>query len=97
MVKEGDWLMCKTPYNINGILAGRFPVTASYVFITGNNYEVTSDPNLSLENEVYVSINKMITGGMWFTTKRKNMVPYLWDYFFTPSEVRKMKLKKVMQ
>ena len=54
------------------------------------------DPNNQNNNRWY-SLNKESSYPLCLFSLNKNSFYYLWDFFYTPQELRKMKLNKLKQ
>lgn len=75
----GDKLLCKQDYRFS-----------SKEFYSGQEYIIE---NILSKEEVYFCID-----GLWFYSSYNNMsnaMVNIWDYFYSPSELRKLKLKNL--
>ena len=46
-------------------------------------------------DERYYFLDDDIKKQVWFTTTNRDSLYYIWDYFYTPQEERKIKLEKL--
>jgi hypothetical protein len=94
--KENSWIICKKDH-LN---------SEEYGFIIGRSYRISRV--IQNINCVYVRIKTDIANnGQWFNYDNDidiqylNPLPpgeydkYIWDYFYTDKEARKLKLKKI--
>ena len=80
MLKVGDKLLCKKNSSEDWFIAGKcYPIV-----------KIETYPDYS--SRIWVSYNN--TNSDWFNSN-KNDNWCIWDQFYTPQEVRKMKLKQL--
>ena len=80
-MKVGDRLVCKTSFGMHRVIKGDFVIISDIISHKGFNTLI----------RVY---NYTSTGSWAFYLERKSM-NCVWNYFYTPQEIRKMKLKKI--
>ena len=80
MLKVGDRLLCKKNTNYN-----------KYVFASNKYKNVHYIITKIFENHVYFDDASFED---WFLYNNKSNW-YIWDYFYTPQEMRKLKLKQL--
>ena len=85
MLRVGDKLLCKKNYNR----------------IKKNDYRNGRSPCKIKKNEYYIITNIDISfyffvDNYWYSLD-PNSNWYLWEYFYTPQEIRKMKLERLKQ
>ena len=90
MLKVGDNLLCKknlSTYFRNGEFQSKFEKGKSYKILGINN--------------IYIRIKFRYNAkpiGFWLVQHRdKRFFYYIWDYFYTTKEIRKLKLKQLKQ
>jgi len=84
-MKKGDKLLCKKTYILN--------TSGDEIFILYNGNEYVIDYE---DNGFYSIISEYRGIHFNFDSLNKNVADgYLWDYFYTPEEIRKMKLKSL--
>ena len=92
-MKVGDKLTCKCNVEWRGSAIIKS-------FYAGNEYTIQECPNVEKYKIGYfLSINTDKDIGLWFssTNVSKEMVYkyYIWDYFYSPQEIRKIKINKI--
>lgn len=94
-MKKGDKLICKKKHQITNNPDGNVNCTISLNSVC---YILEVNPET-----IYISILKNKKFGGWFTNEptdveeeyKRFFYPYLYDYFYTPIEIRKLKLMQL--
>ena len=63
--------------------------------ITPGKYYTVDKMNESIYRIFYDMCVSDTQGNNWYFSDRPNSFVYIWDYFYTPQETRKMKLQKL--
>ena len=80
MLKVGDKLLCKNTKNI----------------IKKNKYYIIFNIDNTYSHQWLLLQYKNVSGRYdWYSSNPKNHSWYIWDYFYTTQEVRKLKLKQL--
>jgi len=80
MIKNGDILTCKKDKDLS--------------YKKNNNY-IVSGTLLNYYEDDYIQITYTPEFGEWFNLNYNDSDKYIWDYFYTPEEIRKLKLESL--
>ena len=80
-------LLCKQNY----------PLNCKGFFTPGKYYSVKKHPKLLSHFQIFDCFYEMLDdeGDGWIFTINKDYQYYIWDYFYTTKEIRKMKMQKI--
>ena len=92
MLKVGDKLLCKKSIDFH-IDFHNYNIHFDSIIIKGKYYTITF-----INNITYFYINKIyFDNDKFYCSTNRISLWYIWDFFYKPQEVRKMKLKQLKQ
>ncbi len=98
-LKIGDVLIAKTSFQNHNTIDSFFVKDQKYTIrlVHANYYRKGDDSKDTWRSRDYIIVNNLPGYAFYIEDMYKNEKDYIWNCFYTPTEIRKNKLKKIQK